>query len=104
MTMGLAALRDVNRTRKREPGPLTPRQREVYDLVFSIICREGRRPGVRDVMAHFGMASTNAAMCHLRALHAKGYIRLGGVMKRGGDFTILRRPDGRPFKGLTPID
>lgn len=59
-----------------EYDPLTMRQRAVYDFIVSETMSAKHGPSCREIAAHIGAASPNAAMCHLRALEKKGMIRL----------------------------
>jgi hypothetical protein len=57
----------------RRPAPtplpcgLTPRQHGVLCFLYDYLAREGRVPTVREVMAGFGVGSTNGVVCHYRA-------------------------------------
>ncbi len=53
---------------------LTNRQREVLFFIQSRIEAENTPPTIREIAAHFGIASTNGVMSHLRALERKGYV------------------------------
>lgn len=57
-----------------ERRPMTDRQREVYDFVTGFREQRGYCCTVREVMHHFGMDSTNSAMCHLWPLRKKGWV------------------------------
>ncbi len=54
---------------------LTDRQSAVLAFIRSQIASRGKPPTVREIMAHFGFASPNAAASHLGALERKGCIR-----------------------------
>lgn len=57
------------------PKPqLTDRQKNVYELIRSLIQNRGYGPTVREIGEHFGIKSPNGVMCHLRALEKKGLI------------------------------
>lgn len=53
---------------------LTDRQKDVYELIRSLIQDRGYGPTVREIGEHFGIKSPNGVMCHLRALEKKGLI------------------------------
>ena len=55
--------------------PLTDRQRAVYDWIVEFCQDKGYSPTVRELCRAFGFHSTNAAVCHLRPLARKGYVR-----------------------------
>lgn len=55
------------------PEPLT----EIQTNVLRFICTSidaGCPPTIREIGEHFGYASPNGTMCHLRALEKKGWI------------------------------
>ena len=54
---------------------LTNRQAEVLEHIKQFIAKNGYPPSTRDVMELAGISSPNGAVCHLRALEAKGHIR-----------------------------
>lgn len=62
---------------------LTPRQTEILDFIRQTMESEGRPPTRAEVCAAFGFRSPNAAESHLRALAAKGAIRLEEGRARG---------------------
>lgn len=58
---------------------LTERQQAVLDFIRDRQQSRGVPPSSREIQRHFGFKSQNAAVCHLRALAAKGMIdRLDG--------------------------
>ena len=62
---------------------LTKRQREILVFIESETARRGIPPTVREVAAHFGMASPNGAACHIKALEDKGYLVREPGLSRG---------------------
>ncbi len=62
---------------------LTSRQREILDFIRDTLESEGRPPTRAEVCTAFGFRSPNAAECHLRALAAKGAIRIEEGRARG---------------------
>lgn len=67
---------------------ITERQKEILDFFSVYQHRHGMPPTVREVGAHFDMASTNAAICHFKALEKKGLM----VRERGGISRAWRLP------------
>ncbi|MCS7089562.1 MAG: transcriptional repressor LexA [Limisphaera sp.] len=55
---------------------LTPRQREVLEYVATAQQERGVAPTLREIAAHFGFRSMNAAAAHIRALRRKGLIKV----------------------------
>jgi len=51
---------------------LTAKQLDIRDYYVLYQAREGMPPSISEVMEHFGFASNNSVMCHIRALLAKG--------------------------------
>jgi repressor LexA len=72
---------------------LTKRQKAVLDFIKSKIKTRGYGPTVREIAAHFEIASPNGVMCHLRALEKKGIIIREPGMSRAiqliGDVTFV---------------
>ena len=62
---------------------LTPRQREILDLIRKFTERSGFPPTRADICAAMGFASPNAAETHLRALERKGAIEILAGASRG---------------------
>jgi repressor LexA len=53
---------------------LTERQRQVLEFIRQKRDGEGLVPTFREIAAHFGFGSPNAAMAHIQALRAKGFL------------------------------
>lgn len=62
---------------------LTPRQRQVLEYLQACLRESGRPPTVREVAAHFGWKSDNAARQHLRLMAQKGVLDLDAQRSRG---------------------
>lgn len=62
---------------------LTPRQREILDLIRSYIRDTGFPPTRAEIAREFGFRSANAAEEHLRALARRGVIELQPGTSRG---------------------
>jgi repressor LexA len=62
---------------------LTPRQREVLELIRESIRDTGRPPTRAEIATQLGFRSANAAESHLRALARKGAIELSAGASRG---------------------
>ncbi len=77
--------------------PLTARQLQVYRYIACCVRQDGLPPTTRDLCREFGWASLNAAVQHVEALEAKGWlVRLPGL-SRG-----IRLADGvcsLPYRG-----
>ena len=55
---------------------LTQRQRQVLQFILARQRRTGSVPTIREIAAHFGFSSPNAAAQHLKLIEKKGFIRL----------------------------
>jgi repressor LexA len=55
-------------------GPLTAKQKAVYQFIREKIRSRGYGPTVREIGTQFRIASPNGVMCHLKALEKKGLI------------------------------
>lgn len=75
---------------------LTPRQREILDLIRSSIAERGSPPTRAEIAQAFGFRSANAAEEHLKALARKGAIELFPGSSRG--IRLLEEP-GLPVVG-----
>ena len=62
---------------------LTPRQREILELIQSFINEYGMPPTRAEIANELGFRSANAAEEHLRALQKKGVIELLPGASRG---------------------
>ncbi len=58
--------------RRRVP---TGKQKQILDFIAQHLAAHQRPPTLREIGAHFGIASTNGVNDHLRALERKGHIR-----------------------------
>ncbi len=77
---------------------LTERQQEVLDFLTDTMARGGRPPTLREIAAHFGWASDNAARQHLRLLRQKGVIAYDEGVARG-----IRLAPGRAGADLREV-
>ena len=66
---------------------LTPRQRQVLDFLGEYTRDNGFPPTIREIQAHFGLASTKGVKDHLDRLEDKGYIRRRGRSARAIELT-----------------
>jgi len=87
---------------------LTEKQTRVLEFISGQITRRGHPPTVREIAAHFSLASTNAARRHLVALEKKGYIERSFNKSRAIALAAeLRESQGIPIVGSvaagTPI-
>ncbi len=62
---------------------LTSRQREIVLFIAQKIRECGLPPTRMEICARFGFKSPNAAQCHIKALEAKGFIKLHADKSRG---------------------
>jgi repressor LexA len=72
---------------------LTDRQRQVLDFIHAHHRQEGVSPSLREIQAHFGLASPFGVKRHLDALTAKGALRRLDGKARG------RLPQSHPRRG-----
>jgi repressor LexA len=75
---------------------LTARQQQIHAFIEHMLDEEGRPPTRAEICRAFGFRSPNAAESHLRALAAKGAIKLEGGMARG---ISLPKARGLPLVG-----
>lgn len=57
-----------------KPMPLTERQAQVLEFIRSAAIKHGHPPTIREIAAHFHMASPKAAQDHVAMLERKGYL------------------------------
>ncbi|MBW1988865.1 MAG: transcriptional repressor LexA [Deltaproteobacteria bacterium] len=69
---------------------LTARQNQVLRYVAEFLRDHGYPPTNREIAAHLGLKSPNTVHVHLKALEAKGFIRIQGGANRG--IRILKAP------------
>lgn len=67
---------------------ITERQREVLDHIRAFLDGHGYPPTIRELRNLLGIGSTNAVVCHLKALEKKGYLVRNRTVARG--LKILR--------------
>jgi repressor LexA len=70
--------------------PLTPRQRDVLEIIKSHIEEHSYPPTIREICAKIGANSPNAGAFHLKELVRKGYLEKAG--KRGRALTVVVLP------------
>ena len=79
---------------------LTPRQKEILELIQSFIDEYGMPPTRADIAKELGFKSANAAEEHLRALQKKGVLELVPGASRGIQLKdSLREQMGLPLVG-----
>ncbi len=54
---------------------LTDRQKEIYEFIYQYTSHENRPPTLIEIKEHFGFASNQGVVDHLKALEKKGYIK-----------------------------
>lgn len=57
---------------------LTKRQREIFDYIKNKITIDGYQPTIREIGAHFGVASPSTISQHIGVLIKKGYLKKDG--------------------------
>jgi SOS-response transcriptional repressor LexA len=80
---------------------LTPRQAEIFGLIFEHTMDCGFQPSVREIGDRCGIRSPNGAACILRALAKKGWLAHPDGSGHSRAVVFLRKPDGTPFLGFT---
>ncbi len=79
---------------------LTPRQKEILELIQTFIDEYGMPPTRADIAKELGFKSANAAEEHLRALQKKGVLKLVPGASRGIQLKdSLREQMGLPLVG-----
>lgn len=61
---------------------LTDRQKEILNYIQNFINENGFPPTLREIAAHFGLASTFGVKRHLEALKKKGYLKIESFASR----------------------
>ncbi len=79
---------------------LTERQREILQFIQDQKNAAGITPSLRDIAAHFGFSSPNAALCHVQALQAKGVLR--NLPGRARSLQVVGQKD-RPGPPVVPV-
>lgn len=59
----------------RDPIPLTPAQRRLYDFVRAHVAGHGYAPSFEEIARHLTYTSLSTVYEHLQNLEAKGWIR-----------------------------
>lgn len=80
--------------------PLSPRQKDVLDLIERSIAERGYPPTRPEISAALGATSPNAAEQHLRALERKGYIAILPVAR--GIKVLVKQAPHLPSGHLLP--
>lgn len=80
---------------------LSVRQQQILDYIRERIRADGLPPTRAEITRDFGFASPNAAQCHLKALAAKGAIRLTPGAARG--IVPNAGPDPEPGEFELPL-
>jgi repressor LexA len=61
----------------------TTKQLEVLTYLREYAAEHGAPPTLRDLCKHFGWASNNTPLCHLKSLQRKGLVRFYPNRSRG---------------------
>jgi repressor LexA len=83
----------------QDQPPLSSAQRKVLDLIQRFIARN-RMPPTRAELAHFRKCNRATVQQHLRALEAKGYLKLTGEYR---GIQLIRDMADAPFEDLLPL-
>ena len=78
---------------------LTKRQRLVFDFIVATIRSGQPAPTIREICEAANISSPNGAVCHLKALTAKGFIRMGEPNKSRSIALVADRPGVCPTCG-----
>lgn len=76
---------------------LTERQREILAHIVDVMRHDGRAPTVREIAAHFRLASPKGVSDHLSALERKGYLTRDPGRAR--NIRLAHAPDAIPIVG-----
>jgi repressor LexA len=82
----------------RSEAPLSPRQREVLEVIRDYVERHGYPPSIREIGDIVGLHSTSSVAYQLRALERKGYLRRDGNRPRA--VGVLSEADELSESGL----
>jgi repressor LexA len=82
---------------------LTDRQRQIWEFIQRKQEDEGLTPTLRDIAAHFRFGSPNAAMCHVQALLAKGFLKNQPGRARSLQVVDPNAPKDRRRPRVVPI-
>jgi repressor LexA len=77
---------------------LSNRQQQVLEYIQSFQLNHGFSPSHREIAAHFGFSSPNAAMDHIKALRAKGALAASG--RRARALRVLSAPAKRQSRRI----
>ena len=84
---------------------LTPRQQAILEFIANAVRASGMPPSVREIAAHFRIASPKGVTDHLAALERKGYLHREPGQAR--NIRLTHAPDAIPIVGTvaagTPI-
>lgn len=83
---------------------LTTRQHEILGFIQLHFRRTKIWPSIREIQSHFGFASTNAVMGHLRALERKGHISRMPGQARAFRVTLDNGEDAMPYDTTDVLD
>ena len=85
------------------PNPLTPRQRQILELIQQRLRETGYPPTRAEIAEAFGFRSVTAAVDHLKALARQGFIALQPGASRGirllqPAHELVEEPAARPLR------
>ncbi len=79
---------------------LTKRQQEILDLIEQEQRTTGETPSLREISAHFGFSSQNAARDHVQALRRKGALTQRPGKARSLQLSSTHAPGRSPVKDV----
>src|SRR5215468_10730674 len=82
---------------------LTRRQQQVLNFIQEKQEAEGFTPTFREIAAHFGFGSPNAALAHIQALSTKGFLKSRPGRARSFQVTDPHRPKSPPRPRIIPV-
>jgi SOS-response transcriptional repressor LexA len=65
---------DPGQSGTRSTRSPTSRQLAILGFIQDHVALVGYAPSIREIAGHFGIASPNGVVCHLRALERRGYL------------------------------
>ena len=79
---------------EESPTGLTPRQREVLEVIRASVAERGYPPSIREIGDAVGLTSTSSVAHQLRTLERKGYLRRDPNRPRAVDVRVIDEPAG----------
>jgi repressor LexA len=86
-----------------EPADLSPRQRDILDMIHKWINEYGYPPSVREIGEAVQLGSPSSVAYQLKELHRKGYIRRDPNRPRAVDVRNPNDEESYPPPRITPV-